>query len=451
MFRIALVIPPGLPGTTPNREGASGLGAVEETVGGFRYAPHTVALCGATLREAGYDVVAIDAPALGYDVGACTAVVRASDPDLVAVFVSWATREADARFLAAWRDAPGVGVPVVAFGISTAWMPEALRDADHVLLGEPEGALPSLCRALLAEGSAVPRDVPPQSLTVSGYTFAGFICDLEVLPIPAWDLLPMERYNHLSVLSSRGCTATCRWCPYVVAQGGGHRTVSPARTLQELRALIATYAPQRIIFRDPVFAHDRDRAASLCRLILRDDVLRPGVNLKWECESRPEHLDRSLMRLMSLAGCIGIKIGLESTDAALLARQGRIASKEGAPAYLNQVATVIRSCRRFDIACRLYAMVGLPGQTVEMAHETARRVMAWRPTSLTTKSLIAYPGLRLALAEQPSQEDVAAQTAELEKARLALAAVAPTPSSRWRRVTRGLLRRILVVHRWGGG
>lgn len=451
MSRIALVIPPGLPGTTPNREGASGLGAVEATAQGFRYAPHTVALCAATLRDAGFEVTAVDAPALGQDAEACTAVTRALDTDLMAVYVSWATRKADADFLAAWRDLAGTRVPVIAFGISTGWMSDALRNADHVLTGEPEWGLPALCRALLAVGASVPREVSSHTLDESGHTSTGLIRDLDALPIPAWDLLASERYNHLSVLSSRGCTAACGWCPYVVAQGRDHRAVSPARTLQELRDVIATYAPQRIIFRDPVFAHDRERVEGLCRLILRDPLLRPGVNLKWECESRPEHFDRRLLRLMSLAGCIGIKIGLETTDAGLLAGQGRVASEQSVPAYLDQVAAVIDNCRRYEIASRVYVMVGLPGQTVEMARQTARYVMAWGPTSLTVKRLVAYPGLGLSAAEPPSRTEVDVQVAALGEAQVALRQRPLAPQARWERVSQGLRRRILSVRRWVGG
>jgi len=53
MPRILLLVPPGLPGMTPNPEGSSGLGGVEHTPRGFRYPPHTVATVAAAVRDAG--------------------------------------------------------------------------------------------------------------------------------------------------------------------------------------------------------------------------------------------------------------------------------------------------------------------------------------------------------------------------------------------------------------
>ncbi len=117
MARVLLVVPPSLPGTTSNPEGSSGLGALEPVAQGFRYPPHTVATLTATLRRAGQEVLVLDAPALEDTLNGCLAALQAAHPDLIGVFVSWATREADQRFLAALR-ALGLAVPVVAFGVS---------------------------------------------------------------------------------------------------------------------------------------------------------------------------------------------------------------------------------------------------------------------------------------------------------------------------------------------
>ncbi|MCD6520063.1 MAG: cobalamin-dependent protein, partial [Anaerolineae bacterium] len=201
--RVVLLIPPGLPGTTPNREGAAGLGAVKQGEGGFRYPPQTVATVAAALRREGWRVWILDAVALGYDVARSLAEVEALSPDVLGVFVSWATREADARFLAVLRDRRLL-CRTVAFGISVAWMEEALREVDWVLRGEPELAFGSLAERLLS-GEELPRTVSPGELGIEGYGPEGLLEDLDALPLPAWDLVPLERYPYLSILSSRGC------------------------------------------------------------------------------------------------------------------------------------------------------------------------------------------------------------------------------------------------------
>ncbi len=99
---VVLVDPPALPGTTANRDGAGGLGALLAEEGGFRYPPLALAVAAAGLRSAGWPVRVVDAP------GENLTVAQARDrlpPEAVAavVLASWATAEADAAFLRALR------------------------------------------------------------------------------------------------------------------------------------------------------------------------------------------------------------------------------------------------------------------------------------------------------------------------------------------------------------
>ncbi|MFH1084662.1 MAG: hypothetical protein V1772_02715, partial [Chloroflexota bacterium] len=218
----------------------------------------------------------------------------------------------------------------------------------------------------------------------------------------------------------------------------------------ELRAVAARHAPRRVIFRDPVWAHDLARAETLCRLILEDRALQAGGRLAWECESRPDQFPAPLLRAMALAGCVGIKVGLETTDAGLLARHGRVVGQADAAHYLARAGALVRGCARYGIACRLYVMVGLPGQTAAMARETAGWVAEARPASLTIKEFVAYPGLRLTAEDCPAPDDVAAQAAPLEAVQRDLAAHPVVAAPRWLRRLRRRWWRLALPARRGG-
>ena len=437
--QVTFVIPPGISGTTPNREGASGLGAVEPRPGAFRYPPQTVATVAATTRASGYSVTAVDAVAMGQDVAACLSAVLATAPALIAVYVSWATADADGPFVAALRRAACPDVPIASIGVSTRFMHDALLSSDYLLEGEPEGAFPDLCGRLLGGEADLPWVVDPAILGALGYDDQGLLRDLDHLPMPAWDLLPLQQYSGLSLLSSRGCDEHCGWCPYVVAQGYRFRACFAQRVVDELSELVRRYHPQRVILRDPVFAADRQRVVSICRGILSERSLVPGRTLTWECESRPEHFDRGLLRLMSLAGCTSVKVGLETTDAGLLAGAGRVMGVDQAPAYLGRIRTLTEDCERHGIACRLFALAGLPGQTVPMAEETARFLRTVRPASLTVKAVKRYPGIQLPADDGIVGEELAAQTRVLERAGGALL---PARASRLRHRYRTLERAV---------
>ena len=442
--RIILVVPPGLPGTTPNREGASGLGGVTPEANAFRYPPHTVAMAGAVLQEAGFDVVAVDAPALGYDLDECVDEVRAAKADVVGVFVSWATHEADRLFLVALKKHVA-SVPVVAFGPSAALAQEGLGDADHLLVGEPELAFAALTERLLQGADALPRVASPADLCVDGYDAQGRLTDLDALPFPAWDLLPIERYRYLTVLSSRGCGENYTWCPYVIAQGRHFRACSADRVVAELHEIVERYRPQRIVFRDPAFAFDRDRVEEMCGRIIGDRLLKPGRVLRWECESHPIHLDKRLLRLMSLAGCVSIKVGLETTDAGLLLREHRVAAVDGAAEYLAHVGSLARECARLGISYRIFVMAGLPGQTAAMAQETAGFVRALRPTSLSIKMLKQRPCPQISSVALPTRDEVRAQIEILEEAQPDVGQGRVRRTPRWHRALLRLIFRLFTV------
>jgi anaerobic magnesium-protoporphyrin IX monomethyl ester cyclase len=448
---ISLVLPPGEAGTLAHHEGSAGLGSVEQDPDAFRYPPHTLALVAATTRQAGYAVTVRDALAEHDDVATAVVALLAAPPGVIGVQVSWGTREADARFLAALRArlaSVAAPPPVVALGVSVPHMMEHLRDADYALVGEPELAFPALCARLLGEsGAPVERVVTPAALGVAGYDAAGFLTDLDALPFPAWELLPVEKYPFLSVLGSRGCERDCSWCPYVVAQGRRYRACSPHRVAAELSEVVRRYHPRRIIFRDPAFAHDAARVVALCHAILATPELAPGKNLVWECESHPDHLSGRLLAAMCLAGCSAVKVGLETTAPGLLAREGRLAPGQSAAAYLAHLRGLARDAARLGVFLRLYALAGLPGQTLADAQATARFARALPGVSLSAKALHAYPGAALYVAPHPGAALADAplpteEEVEAQRAALVQDALHPSPrrGGRWVRSLAGLRR-----------
>lgn len=430
LHTVTLINPPSASGTLANREGAAGMGTLYEGQKAFLYPPQTLATVAATLRAGGHAVRVLDALVedLPPDV---------TQADVVGVFVSFASLEADLDFLAGLR--PKTAARLVAFGPAMRFVSARVlagASVDAVLVGEAEGFF----RAVLAQWehqteAGGPRVWTPLDVQASGCDAEGFVQDLDSLPFPAWDLLPYARYELLTVLSSRGCPARCSYCPYAAAQGHRFRARSTENVLAELTWLSERFQPARIVFRDPVFAYDRKRVVALCEGILQRDL-----RLRWECESRPEHFDANLLRLMQRAGCTWVKIGLETTDAPLLQRLRRVESSDEAARYIQQVSDVAACCAEIGLHCRVFVMAGLPGQDVDMARRTATALTQIRPTALNVKQFDAYPGLDVTVVDEG---DLCVQMDVLRQAQVAIVAVQPMPgwlvrSKRW---LRGTLRR----------
>ena len=485
---VVLVNPPSAPGTTANREGSGGLGAVTPGTGGFVYPPQTLAYTAASLREAGYAVAALDAVAEGLTLNEAlprlfqTATEQApllpegqetgrqgdkgtrrqgdketrgqGDKETfslslplpvspsrlaVGVLVSVATLDTDLDFVNGLAQAcPDVPIFIFGNAVRHVWR-RALEgsSARVAVLGEAEFSAPAVVEALasgqpesLAELSGVAYWAGGEIVHRPAEQRAG---DLDALPHPAWDLLPHDRYPFLTLAASRGCDHGCAYCPYVAAQGR-FRPRSPRRVAAEARWLARTFRPSRLIFRDPAFAGDRERAVELCEALRR-----ARVRVPWECESRPEHFDPDLLYRMRRAGCQTVKLGLETVDETLLWGMNRLLPGWTAARYRAHVAELVATCRRLGLNCRLFVMTGLPGETREALEATLAFLRAVRPPAVSVKRYRPYPGTRWGDEMGAATGIPALPEEELTRFEEAMRAVAePLPSPR-----RSLLRRML--------
>lgn len=435
-MKILFVIPPSLGEVLAHHEATSGMGAlnaggaVEAAEVGFLYPPHTVAACAAAARAARAEIAVLDgarrtAPA------EFAAQVAAQPADVLAVLVSQGTAYADETFLRLLRCLrPAAGrPPILLFGpsahlVAEPWLAEGLADA--ALLGEPEGAFAEAAAGVAAGDLGGP--VPAAALRPDRYLAQNLLADLDALPFPAWDLAPWQPYGAVSLLSSRGCPAGCAYCAYTLAQGRRVRAQSPERTVAELAWLAEAIQPPRVQVRDPVFAHDRARVTAICEALIAQKI-----RVSFNCESRPEHFDDELLRLLRAAGCRRIKIGLESGDPALLQRLGRVADAAAAEAALAHALRVARTGAAIGLRCQVFVMAGLPGQDAASLART-EAVLRQLPAStmITAKPYQAHPDTALDAATAPVLAEVLAR---LEQGNL------PEPSV-LRRVWRGIGQRI---------
>lgn len=405
--RVTLINPPSAAGTLANREGAAAMGVVYPAGERFLYPPHTLASVAASLRQAGHLVRVLDLV-----VGAPDA--EAMQADVIGILVSWATLKNDLDFIADLR--AQTPARILVFGSSMRFIAARVAEAssvDAVLVGEAEGCCVESVELIRAAHSNAPRILTNDAVRAARCDAGGWVTDLDTLPFPAWDLVPISKYPLMSVFASKGCPDGCVYCPYAAAQGHRLRVRSVDRVMEEVTWLAKGFAPERLVFRDPVFAYQRERVVDLCERLLRS-----GLSLRWECESRPEHFDAELLALMHRAGCTWVKVGLETTDPRVLADLHRIDSPEQGEEYLRRAAELIETCRQIGLGCRLFVMSGLHGQDSVSARHTANWVASTHPTALNVKELEPYPGT----AESTEPNDTEQQTAILLSARAAILA-----------------------------
>jgi len=191
-----------------------------------------------------------------------------------------------------------------------------------------------------------------------------FIEDLDSLPIPRHELLPLEAYRlpivggrYTFVVTSRGCPGGCTFCIKHVTYQNTCRFRSPEHILREVRKLV-DLGTTNIHFEADLFTANREQVAGICELILEQ-----RAPVCWTCNSRVDFVDEELLGLMARAGCWMISWGIESGAPEILRR-----ARKGTD--LQQAENALRWAKAARIRNWGYFILGLPGETEETIDQT---------------------------------------------------------------------------------
>jgi len=91
-----------------------------------------------------------------------------------------------------------------------------------------------------------------------------FVRNIDEIPFPSWDLLPMGKYRfcgykYASMLTSRGCSFNCSFCASSRLFGVFWRGRSPENVVEEIRLLHDKFGIRNIEFVDDTFTLDQRR------------------------------------------------------------------------------------------------------------------------------------------------------------------------------------------------
>lgn len=322
----------------------------------------------AVLAAAGRSVSVIEAGALGLDTEAVVTRLQAEsqlDTSLVLVRTSLPTIDDDLAHCAALRARLTLGA-LALFGPAVPSIRSRVERDDSIdfaVLGEPDGPVSDLMSGqpvaqvpgLMYRTDTLWRTTPERA----------FERNLDSIPFPRWDLMPVERYviprssvsgdeRFLPMLSSRGCPFGCNYCPYPIGQGLKWRFRSPSNVVDEMEQLVRVHGVGHILFRDPMFSMQQKRVIEIC-----DEVIKRGIKVHWKCETRVDCLDEPTIERMAKAGCVGVNFGVESIDPDV---QKGVHRKPIAEADFVETVDLLH---KYGISTFAFFVVGLPGDTLD--------------------------------------------------------------------------------------
>lgn len=245
---------------------------------------------------------------------------------------------------------------------------------DSIVVGEGETTAIELARSLeekqnlyginglcFRDGTRIIRGEPRTPL------------DIDKIPFPYRYALEYRSANSLipiaRVVTSRGCSFNCKYCTtpvFMSSQNASRwRGRSIENVIQELRELVANYAPRVIIFCDDNVAEPTSHGIERLR-VLAEALLEEQFGFKFWIMCRPEVIanNEELLALLVEAGIWGAFLGIESVNKEQLNYYGRRIN-------LEDYEKAIELLHEYNVVPELGFMMFYPESTKEQLLENA--------------------------------------------------------------------------------
>lgn len=221
----------------------------------------------------------------------------------------------------------------------------------------------------------------------------------DVLPVAAWDLLPMHLYrahnwhcfddlNHRSpyaaIYTSLGCPFSCMFCCINALFGKPSiRYRSPRIVLDELQLLATSYGVRNIKIIDELFILSEKHY-----LPIIEGIIQRGLTFNIWAYARVDTVQPAHLPLLKKAGVNWLALGIESADASV--RNG--ARKQ---MRVDDIAAVIDQIHAAGIHVIGNYIFGLPDDTVETMQQTLDLAKRLNCEFANFYTAMAYPGSQL--------------------------------------------------------
>jgi radical SAM superfamily enzyme YgiQ (UPF0313 family) len=207
---------------------------------------------------------------------------------------------------------------------------------------------------------------------------------LDDLPVPAWDLIDVEKYvkklssapdewavtgetgpwRVIDMYTSKGCPFACSFCYNLNFNKRQWRAKSAEVAVDELELLHKKYRINNFIIHDDNFVVDRRRALRIAKLIKER-----GMKILLSIDSRIDYFDYDFFKKLREGGLCEIRVGCESGSNRILKdviRKG--ITKE-------QTIRAIEIARDLDLKLLLSFVIGWPTETLAERQETIDLVL----------------------------------------------------------------------------
>ncbi len=300
-------------------------------------------------------------------------------PDIVAISSMFSWQIGEAYLVAEIAKRVNPNIITVLGGYHASSVPIEIikeKSLDYVVMGEGEKRFHQLLLNIEANKEndiqgVISKEEDSKLLGKNKKVPIRFIEPLDDLPLPAYDMVDMERYFFLqshgyssrpreygkrvvSVMTSRGCPHQCIFCSIHLVNGYKWRNHSPEYVKRHLEFLIDKYDVDYIHFEDDNFTHDPERYD-----VILDILMNLKKRLRWDTPNGVRgdvwNLDR--VRRTKEAGCQYLIVAIESGVQRVL---DEVVKKR---LDLKKAEVLMEACDKVGLQLYAFFLTGLPGET----------------------------------------------------------------------------------------
>jgi anaerobic magnesium-protoporphyrin IX monomethyl ester cyclase len=184
---------------------------------------------------------------------------------------------------------------------------------------------------------------------------------LDVLPIPAFDLVDFDAYEKacggrkLAYATSVGCPYACNYCTDMVFYKRRFNALSAQRVVDELTSLVSRYKIEEVALLDSNFPVDLRRALQIAQ-----GICDSGIRFRWTFQASTDFLCRmsqNEVQLLADSGVSHMGFGTESTSEPVLKLMNKRHQR------VNEMFETAQKTSLAGIRVTFNLIFGYPGET----------------------------------------------------------------------------------------
>lgn len=300
--------------------------------------------------------------------------------------------------------------PVFMWGLHVSALPEKTlmeENTDYVVKGESLKSIVTLTKSIIngeKDFSGIPGVYYRDSQgNIMGNSDIVLEMDLDDIPSPAWDLLPMKQYRAHNwhrfgedqmlkeargygvIATSLGCPYHCSYCA-ISALFGSHkvRFRSVKRVLEDIDVLVKKYQVYYIKILDENFVLNKDYVEELC-----DEISKKNYDLNMWAYARIDTVDENILGKLRKANIKWLCYGIES------ANESSMQDVQKGQYDTTRIREVVEMTKKAGINIIGNIMFGLPEDDFNSMNSTLMLAKELNCEWINMYSTMAFPGSKL--------------------------------------------------------